>query len=268
MKTRYAIRGGEEGARRLDLLAQTVGPATEMFLAGAGIASGMTCLDVGCGAGHVSRHLAALVGPGGRVVGLDLDPVKLATARTEAERAGLGNVEFRSADATAWSESGRFDVVYGRFIVSHLAEPAAFIARLRDALRPSGTLVLEDIDFSGCFCHPANRAYARYCELYVEVIARRGGDANVGAKLYGLCLDAGLEDVYAGMVQPTHCGSAAEKALSLSTMINIADAVVAEGLASEEEVRETIAELSAFTEDPRSIVACPRIFQVRGRRPG
>jgi 2-polyprenyl-3-methyl-5-hydroxy-6-metoxy-1,4-benzoquinol methylase len=264
--TTYAIRGGEEGARRLDLLAQTLGPTTEAFLASAGIASGMTCLDMGCGAGHVSRHLATLVGPTGRVVGVDFDPVKLATARTEAERAGLRNVEYRAADASAWSDPGRFDLVYGRFIVSHLAGRPAFIARLCQALRPSGTLLLEDIDFSGCFCYPANAAYSRYCELYVQVIARRGGDANVGAKLYGLCLDAGLEDVHAALVQPTHCVCVPEKALSLSTMINIADSVLAEGLASEEEVRATIAELTAFTEDPRTTVACPRIFQVRARK--
>jgi 2-polyprenyl-3-methyl-5-hydroxy-6-metoxy-1,4-benzoquinol methylase len=267
MTTRYAIRGGKEGARRLDLLAQVMRPTTEAFLGSAGITAGMTCLDIGCGAGHVSRCLAVLVGPTGKVVGIDLDAVKLATARTEADRAGLENIELRVADATAWSEPGRFDVVYGRFIVSHLADRPGLIARLRDSLRPSGTLMLEDIDFSGCFCYPANPAYSRYCELYEQVIERRGGDANVGAKLYQLCLDAGLEDVYAGMVQPTHCGSPPEKALSLSTMINIADAVLAEGLASRGEVRDTIARLTTFTEDPRSMIACPRIFQVRGRKP-
>jgi hypothetical protein len=69
------------------------------------------------------------------------------------------------------------------------------------------------------------------------------------------------------MIQPTHCGPMPEKGLNLSTMINIADAVLAEGLASEDEVRDTIAELTAFTEDPRSMLACPRIFQVRGRKP-
>jgi hypothetical protein len=98
------------------------------------------------------------------------------------------------------------------------------------------------------------------------VIARRGGDASVGARLHQLCLDAGLEDVHVGVVQPMHCRCTPEKSLSLSTMINIADAVLAEGLAGEDEVRETIAELTAFTEDPRTTVACPRIFQVRGRK--
>ncbi len=70
--------------------------------------------------------------------------------------------------------------------MSHLAERAGFITWLRDSLRPSGTLILEDIEFTVAFCYPANTAFSRYCELYVQVIARRGGDANVRAKLYEL----------------------------------------------------------------------------------
>ena len=100
MTTTYAVRGGEEGARRLDLLDRIMGPVTDAFLEESGISPGSTCLDVGCGAGHVSRALAARVGPGGRVVGLGLDQVKLAAAREEADRAGLGNVEFREADVS------------------------------------------------------------------------------------------------------------------------------------------------------------------------
>jgi SAM-dependent methyltransferase len=264
--TTYAIRGGEEGTRRLDLLSRVVGPTTESFLDAAGIAAGMTCLDAGCGAGHVTRSLARRVGPAGRVVGIERDQVKLTAALLETEAAGLGNVEYREGDVTTWSEPDRYDVVYGRFIISHLRDRQGFTDRLRDALRAGGTLILEDIDFTGAFCYPANPAFARYCELYVQVIERRGGDANVGARLYGLCLTAGLRDVHAQVVQPMHCGTCEEKSISLSTMVNIADAILGERLAGEAEVRATIEGLTAFTSDPASILACPRIFQVRGRK--
>ena len=266
MATTYAIRGGEEGTRRLDLLARVMGPTTEALLDGSGIGPGMTCLDIGCGAGHVSRNLAARVGPSGRVVAIDLDGVKLAAAREEAERAGLRNVEYRVADVKTWSEPDSYDVVYGRFIVSHLPDRESLVSRMGEALRTSGTLILEDIDFSGAFCYPPNDGFARYCELYVRVIGRRGGDANVGARLYQLCLGAGLRDLEVRVVQPTHAGTGPEKGLNLSTLINIADAVIAEGLASEAEVKAAIASLTAFTEDPGTIVACPRVFQVRGRK--
>jgi predicted O-methyltransferase YrrM len=263
----YVIRGGEEGKRRLDLLAQTMAPTTQALLARAGIGSGMRCLDLGCGGGHVSRYMAGSVGDDGHVVGLDMDAVKLAGARDACSQAGVRNIEFRNVTVTSWSESRNYDLVYGRFILSHLSERPAVVAKMLDALRPGGVMVVEDIDFGGAFCHPPNVAYDRYCELYRAVVRCRGGNADLGRELFGLCLDAGLNDVSVNVVQPAHGGAAPEKALQLSTLINIEDAVISEGLASREEVAATIAELTRYIEDPRSVVGLPRIFQVWGRKP-
>lgn len=88
MTTSYVIRGGEEGKRRLDLLARAMAPATDAVLERAGIRPGMRCLDLGCGGGHVSRRLAVLVGPSGSVVGIDFDAVKLEAARHDAGEEG------------------------------------------------------------------------------------------------------------------------------------------------------------------------------------
>jgi ubiquinone/menaquinone biosynthesis C-methylase UbiE len=263
--TSYAIRGGAEGARRLNLLGEVMAPTTDALLGLAGVAAGMRCIDVGCGVGQVSRALAARVGPSGRVVGVDFDPVKLEEARRECDRAGMGNVEFQQADVTTWTEPAAYDVVYGRFIVSHLPDRAGVVRRFAAALREPGLLILEDIDFTGAFCHPPNPAFARYCELYTRLIARRGGDANAGATLYRLCLDAGLRNLSLRVVQPTHCDCTPEKELSLSTLINIGDAAVAEGLITRSELDETTAELAAYIRDGSTTVACPRIFQVWGR---
>ncbi len=264
----YAIRGGDEGKRRLDLLAQIMAPTTSALLAEVGVRSGINCLDLGCGGGHVTRCLAELVGAGGRVTGLDLDAVKLAAARDEGDRAGHRNLDFRVANVAEWAEPDTYDLVYGRFILSHLADRQAMVRRMSAALRSGGVLVLEDIDFTGAFCYPPNAAFARYCELYCAVIGRRGGDARLGPQLPGLCLDAGLEGVQVRVVQPVHSGVAPEKALMLSTLVNIGDAVIAEGLATAAELEATVLQLGSFTDDPRSVVSLPRVVQVWGRRPG
>ena len=261
----YAIRGGDEGRRRLDLLARTMAPNTEALLARAGIHAGMRCIDLGCGAGHVSRYLAQCVGAGGFVVGLDIDEVKLAAATQESAQAGLRQLEFRAGSVTSWTEPAMYDLVYARFILSHIPEPAKVIGSMAAALRPGGVLVVEDVDFGGAFCHPPNAGYERYSSWYREVVARRGGNAELGRELYGMCLDAGLAAVEVDVVQPTHGGGEPEKALSLSTLTNIADAIIGEGLASAEEVAEVMAELTRYTANPRAIVSVPRIFQVWGR---
>jgi len=180
--TSYAIRGGEEGARRLELLAQIMAPTTDALPALAGMRPGMRCLDLG------------------------------------------------------WREPATYDLAYGRFIISHLADRPAILASVYEALLPGGTLVLEDIDFSGAFCWPASDGYATYCRLYEAVIRHRGGDANAGGQLYGLCVGAGFSDIGVQVVQPSHCGRCDAKGLSLSILVNIADAVLAEGLATADEL--------------------------------
>jgi hypothetical protein len=47
--------------------------------------------------------------------------------------------------------------------------------------RPGGTLVREDVDFSGYFCHPPHGAFDRYLELYTQAAHRKGGDRTSAA---------------------------------------------------------------------------------------
>jgi len=94
-KKHYVIRGGVEGRERLRILSRIMRPTRQNLLQRSGIQPGMVCLDIGCGGGDVSFDLARLVGPNGRVVGIDIDEVKIDIARREAAAKQLGNIEFR-----------------------------------------------------------------------------------------------------------------------------------------------------------------------------
>ncbi|MEW5926057.1 MAG: methyltransferase domain-containing protein [Gemmatimonadota bacterium] len=59
---------------------------------------GDTVVDMGCGTGLNLHLLRAAVGPGGRVVGVDLTDAMLERARRRIERAGWDNVEVVEAD--------------------------------------------------------------------------------------------------------------------------------------------------------------------------
>ncbi len=264
MPTHYAIAGGEPGKRRLDLLAGVMAPTTHALLADAGVGPGLTCVDVGCGGGHVSRSLAERVGPTGRVVGIDFDAVKIAAASEERSRAGLRNLEFRTVNVSQWSEPHTYDLVYARFILSHLPDRSVVLASMCEALRPGGTLVLEDIDFTGSFVIRQTRRMVGTCDLYRAVVARRGGDADLGPQLYGMCAAAGLSDVRVRVVQPVHAGHDTGKTMAVSTLVNISESAIAESLTTKSELQDVIAALATYSEDPHSIVSVPRIFQVWG----
>jgi SAM-dependent methyltransferase len=122
-------------------------PAYVAAVAAADPGVGDVALDVGCGTGRALPVLAAAVGPGGRVLGLDLTPDMLAEARRKGRggRSGLVLADARRLpvpDAVA-------DVVFTAGLLQHLPDPAAGLAELARVARPGGRLVLF---------HPSGRA--------------------------------------------------------------------------------------------------------------
>src|SRR5262245_12356049 len=198
----YILRGGVEGQKRLEVLARVLWPTTLGLLAEAGLAPGMTCLDLGCGGGDVTLRLAALVGPQGRVVGVDMDETKLELAGRNAKRLGLTNVQFRGLDVQDWAEESQYDCIYARFLLSHLADPLGLLRRMLRAARPGGVAVVEDVDFGGHFCAPPCAGFDAYVRLYRAAAARLGADADIGPKLHGRLLEEGWRNPQLHGIQP------------------------------------------------------------------
>lgn len=265
-KQDYVIRGGLEGRERLRILSRVMRPATENLLHRAGIRPGMAVLDVGCGSGDVACDLARLVGPSGRVVATDIDAVKIEAARNQAAEQKIGNLEFRVANAGEGEPEPEFDLVHARFLLSHLRNPEDALARIRRSLRPGGILVVADTDFRGHFCDPDCPALWRYVELYSRTVERRGGDANIGPRLPRLLAENGFENLHMSVSQPA--GIEGEvKLITPLTMENIADAVVAEGLASRAEVDRIIDELYEYARTPGTVGCVVRVIEAWGPRP-
>jgi SAM-dependent methyltransferase len=108
------------------------------------IGDGQRVLDVGCGIGDPTLQVAVLVGPHGRVLGVDLVEDMLATARERAAALGLGHVEFRAGDiATIDLPPHAFEAVLGRWSVNYVADPAAVLRRLNAVLVPGGRIAVS-----------------------------------------------------------------------------------------------------------------------------
>jgi SAM-dependent methyltransferase len=262
----YVMAGGIEGRQRLRLLARLMRPTTMALLRRIGVGPGMTCLDVGCGGGDVTFELARLVAPKGRVVGIDRDTAKIALARDEARTRGIANAAFHETEIEVLGSEASYDVVYARFVLTHMTEPAAALAAMIRQARPGARIVLEDIDFAGHFAHPENPWFQRYQDLYVAVVEARGGDPFIGPKLPAMALDAGLRHVEAAVVQPAGIGEEV-KLIHPVTLEIIAESVLAEGLAGRDELQEIVDGLYAMARDGRTMAGMPRVVQVWARRP-
>jgi SAM-dependent methyltransferase len=262
----YVIRGGVEGRERLRIMGRVLRPTTQSLFERVGLRPGMACMDIGCGGGDVAFELARLVGRDGTVLGMDIDATKIELAAREAEEQQLGNVEFQHGNIFENDKAPEFDLVYARFLLTHLGDPAEALARMVQALRPGGVVIVEDIDFTGHFCHPHSMAFSRYVELYTQVVQRRGGDPYIGPRVPELLLDTGFERVQMHVVQPAGLDGEVKLVVPL-TMENIMDAVLAEGLASKDEGHRVIEELYTFAHNPCTILSLPRIVQAWGYRP-
>ena len=119
-------------------------PLALRMAAAADVRAGARVLDVGCGIGDPTLQVAVLVGPHGRVVGVDVVPSALDAARERARALGLGHVEFVDADITTMDLApGGFDVVLGRWSVIYLHDVVGTLARLREALATGGRIAVS-----------------------------------------------------------------------------------------------------------------------------
>ena len=226
----------------------------------------MNVLEIGCGGGDLAFDIARIAGSGGRVLGTDIDQTKIDLATREAAEQNLANAHFQLGDITSSAPAGEFDLIHARFVLTHLTNPAGALSHIRSALRPGGTVVIEDIDFSGYFSYPDSAALWRYVHFYTETTKRRGVDANIGPRLPSLLSAAGFEKIQMSVVQPAGIDGEV-KMISPLTMENIADAVIAEGLATAAEIDGIVAELYSHARTPGTLGCMPRVFEAWGKKP-
>ncbi len=104
------------------------------------VKEGDSVLDIGCGFGDTAVALARVVGPSGRVVGLDCCDAFMDYGRKAAAEEGLENLTFINDDALTASFEPEYDFVFSRFGTMFFPNPVVALRNMRTALKPGGIL--------------------------------------------------------------------------------------------------------------------------------
>jgi SAM-dependent methyltransferase len=137
-------------------------------LAFAALKAGDVVVDLGSGAGFDCFLAARRVGPGGRVIGVDMTHEMLAAARANAARDGYSNVEFRLGEIEALPVADTSaDMVISNCVINLSTDkPRVFREALR-VLKPGGQLMVSDL----VLARPLPASVARSVEAYAGCIA-------------------------------------------------------------------------------------------------
>src|SRR6476619_4866632 len=140
----YVLGQSDHEYERLMFQARILRPYTEKFFRAAGLAPGMRVLDVGSGMGDVALLSADIVGPGGRVLGIDRDATALDNARRRTDEQGCSSwVEFQASDLDQFATKDQYDALVGRYVLLYQPDPSSTIRSLLRSVKLGGIIVFQ-----------------------------------------------------------------------------------------------------------------------------
>jgi ubiquinone/menaquinone biosynthesis C-methylase UbiE len=186
----YALGRSPKEYARLACQGEIMRPMTKRLFADAGIRAGMTVLDLGSGAGDVAMLLAEMVGPEGRVIGLDVDDGAMQHARERAIAARFHNVSFLHSDFAHYHPDAPLDAIVGRLVLMYQTCPAAALTQLTKHLRPGGVVAFIEPWFQ---LPPGLDSTIKTTTMcLMETLRRSGAHLDLGPRLHRVFQEAGL----------------------------------------------------------------------------
>jgi SAM-dependent methyltransferase len=192
----YSLAASDEEHRRLIALATAEEDRVRDACARAGIGAGHHVVDLGCGPLGALHALASVVGPSGRVVGIDASAAALDKARTllrdEPVRLVHADVNALSPDAVPIANA---DLVFCHLFLLHQQDPAETIRRAAVLLRLGGVFIAHEPSdqLSGApASEPPVPAMTRVWDLVLHAARARGAHTDFGLRGRAYLESAGL----------------------------------------------------------------------------
>jgi arsenite methyltransferase len=154
----------------------------------ASLKPGETVLDLGSGAGIDCFLASNLVGEDGSIIGVDMTAAMIDRARENAEKNGIGNVEFRLGEIEHLPVANEsVDVVISNCVVNLSPDKPQVFSEVYRALKPGGRMMISDI----VQLKPLPEDILKSIEAYVGCIA----GASLKEDYVSMIQEAGFRDI-------------------------------------------------------------------------
>jgi SAM-dependent methyltransferase len=231
---------------------------------------GWDVIDCGCGPIGGLAVMAELVGPAGRVVGIDFSEAAIRRARSVVAALQLSNVQVYAGDIHEFDTAavgGPFDLAYSRLFLMHQPDPVRALSQIARLLRPGGWVVAQEaLRNPPPRSHPHLDALGAYWDLVYQVLERAGGVPHGAVdSLAGSARAAGLDVVAVdgsfGIIDPELGFD-----LHAATLLAARERVVASGIASGQQIDDLAGELRAAKSGDYEWVSMPFFLDLTLRK--
>ena len=261
----YVLGNLDNEISRLEIQSGFFEPLTRQTLLRAGVGRGMRCLDVGCGAGSVTRILAEMVGKKGQVIGTDVDEKYLQYCRNYRPQP---NVDFMLDDiSSSRLAKGNFDAIYSRFMFVHLKDARKAIRSMKQLVKKGGAIIIEELDHApdSWLCYPESKSVGTLRDIYVALVKKAGGDPFAGRKIYSLMVEESLDTSVECNSPCLLMGHEPYSTLGWRIAESLKPQIQNYGLMTEQEYNTLYSELKQLSEDKKSFITYARFFSIIGR---
>ena len=136
---------GWQGAAWLERDKREREERTDLLLDALALKQGMVVADIGAGTGYLSRRMAPLVVPGGKIIALDLQPEMVNMLQAAVNRSGLKQIEVKQSSVDNIKlPKNSIDMAIMVDVYHELAYPYEVMTSILQALKPRGRLVFVE----------------------------------------------------------------------------------------------------------------------------
>lgn len=260
----YQLSTNYLGRQRLKLQGDLYSSGSYQFLLSQGISRGQSVLEIGCGSGYMTPWLANQVGPKGKVLAIDNSKAQVIATRHATKN--LKQVECRELsvyDLDCLTE--KFDIVYLRLVLIHLADPSSALAKAYRCLKNNGKIIIEEFLNSCNFCYPENQYFTKRRSVIEQFFIRNGLNPNFGITLKSQLSRLKLASIHESMFQPLFQNASQRKLLSLF-LLECKDKLLSLDILTLTEWKKLMSGLEKLQKDKDFFIMLSSMYQISAQK--